>query len=143
MALGLTQSLREISIRNIQWGVKVASASGWETQYPPKITGEEGDKCSSCSAACNKSHSHPLLILGNSTHLAPLLVTIFGGTLQRGNRVLSVPIRCALSRILSTVHVLVQIKIIVNCLLFQPLCYCSIKPLTSLSATSLVLFHKA
>ena len=30
MALGLTQPLTEMSTRNISWGVKVASAQGWQ-----------------------------------------------------------------------------------------------------------------
>jgi len=33
MALGLTQPLKEVSTRNISWGVKVAGAEGWQPYY--------------------------------------------------------------------------------------------------------------
>ena len=33
MALGLTQPLTEMSIRNISWGVKAAGALGWRTYH--------------------------------------------------------------------------------------------------------------
>jgi len=33
MALGLTQPLTEMSIRNISWGVKAAGAQGWQPYH--------------------------------------------------------------------------------------------------------------
>jgi len=33
MALGLTQSLKEMSTRNIRWGVKMAGAYGWQPYH--------------------------------------------------------------------------------------------------------------
>ena len=35
MALGLTQSLTEMSTRNISWGVKAAGAEGWQPYHLP------------------------------------------------------------------------------------------------------------
>ena len=34
MALGLTQPLTEMSTRNLSWGVKAASAYGWQPYHP-------------------------------------------------------------------------------------------------------------
>jgi len=36
MALGLTQPLTDVSIRNIFWGVKAADAYGWQS-YPLQV----------------------------------------------------------------------------------------------------------
>jgi len=38
MALGLTQSLTEISSRNNSWRVKAASAKGWQPYHPQVLT---------------------------------------------------------------------------------------------------------
>ena len=38
MALGLTQPLTEMSTRNISWGVKVASAYGWQPYHLQVLT---------------------------------------------------------------------------------------------------------
>jgi len=38
MAMGLTQPLREMSTRNISWGVEVAGAKGRQPYHPPVLT---------------------------------------------------------------------------------------------------------